>query len=275
MADEEAAGGTEEGGRSPLMSTCRSSSWSWPSRSAWRTAYPSGGCHRRRNGREAPGGEGAGRDRPGAPAVPTQVLVIYEKLEPDLRDPAGTEGLRFLSATVHSGSRPVEVMTAIEHQQARIQDPGPAGHVFRGKTIEQLAPSAHDQLKEEIREKLNAFWGDNAVVEVYFQAFVMQLGGTIMGPGASLQSARMESPVKPCAVFRKDPDRGFPLRGWCSALPPSSPGPMPRPSRALDFVALCTRAQTVAHVRCVERLSYRDPQAKGSTPASALRSSKR
>ncbi len=102
------------------------------------------------------------------------VSVIYEKLDPIVVNPAGTEGLRYLSTTIHFGVSSPEVVAMIEgkSQSSKIRDV--LIRVLSGKIIEQLHPDNHAALKDEIREKLNGFLGKNAILEVYFQGFVLQ-----------------------------------------------------------------------------------------------------
>ena len=102
------------------------------------------------------------------------VSVIYEKLDPIVINPAGTEGLRYLSTTIHFGVSSPEVVAMIEgkNQSSKIRDV--LIRVLSAKTIAQLQPENHAALKDEIQEKLNGFLGKNAVLEVYFQGFVLQ-----------------------------------------------------------------------------------------------------
>ena len=108
------------------------------------------------------------------PAGQPPVEVVYEKLDPIVVNPAGTEGLRFLSTSVHLGlaSGAVEVFIDSKKLKSKIRDT--LIGVFASKTIPQLDPAHHDELKAEIRQRLNAFLGENAVLEVYFQGFVLQ-----------------------------------------------------------------------------------------------------
>ena len=89
-------------------------------------------------------------------------------------NPAGTDGLRFLSTQVFLGLSDLKVAEYIttNHLVPRINDTLVA--VFSSKTIADLDPSRHAKLKEEIRKRLNLFLGQNAVLEVYFQSFVLQ-----------------------------------------------------------------------------------------------------
>ena len=105
---------------------------------------------------------------------PGQVTVIYEKLDPIVVNPAGTEGMRFLSATVHLGLASSEVLAAIDGNNLSSKIRDRLIDLLRAKTIGQLDPGHHDEIKDEIRERLNEFLGENAVLEVYFQGFVLQ-----------------------------------------------------------------------------------------------------
>ena len=105
---------------------------------------------------------------------PGQVTVIFEKLEPIVINPAGTEGMRFLSATVHLGLSSPEVLGAIEGNNLSSKIRDRLIDLLRAKTIDRLDPSHHAEIKEEIVERLNEFLGENAVLEVYFQGFVLQ-----------------------------------------------------------------------------------------------------
>ena len=115
------------------------------------------------------GGEGSGFVPP-----KTTVLTVFDKLETIVVNPAGTDGLRFLSTQVFLGLSDVKVAEYIttNHLVPRINDALVA--VFSSKTIADLDPSRHAKLKEEIRKRLNQFLGQNAVLEVYFQSFVLQ-----------------------------------------------------------------------------------------------------
>jgi len=114
-------------------------------------------------------GEGSGFVPPN-----TTVLTIFDKLETIVVNPAGTDGLRFLSTQVFLGLSDLKVAEYIttNHLVPRINDTLVA--VFSSKTIADLDPSRHAKLKEEIRKRLNLFLGQNAVLEVYFQSFVLQ-----------------------------------------------------------------------------------------------------
>ncbi|MGA1195818.1 MAG: flagellar basal body-associated FliL family protein [Candidatus Latescibacterota bacterium] len=117
---------------------------------------------------ESPKGEG------GFVPPKTTVLTIFDKLETIVVNPAGTDGLRFLSTQVFLGLSDLKVEEYIttNHLVPRINDTLVA--VFSSKTISDLDPSRHTKLKEEIRKRLNQFLGENAVLEVYFQSFVLQ-----------------------------------------------------------------------------------------------------
>jgi flagellar basal body-associated protein FliL len=105
---------------------------------------------------------------------PGQVSVIYEKLDPIVVNPAGTEGLRFLSATVHLGLSSQDVLNAIDANNLSSKIRDRLIDILRAKTIDQLDPAHHEEIKREIRRRLNEFLGENAVLEVYFQGFVLQ-----------------------------------------------------------------------------------------------------
>ncbi len=102
------------------------------------------------------------------------VATIFDQLEVTVVNPAGTEGLRFLSTQVALGLSSPDVATFITTNNLiyRIQDV--LVRIFSSKTIPDLEASKHDMLKEEIKIKLNDFLGKNAVVEVYIKSFVLQ-----------------------------------------------------------------------------------------------------
>ncbi len=110
----------------------------------------------------------------------TQVAALYEKLEPIVVNPAGTEGLRFLSAQVHLGLSSPSVLEIIDKHNMVPKIRDKLIDIFRTKRIPDLEPLKHDALKQEIKEKLNEFFpGKNpeaapAIVEIYFQSFVLQ-----------------------------------------------------------------------------------------------------
>lgn len=121
--------------------------------------------------------EGAEPAEPDAAADAGNMVIeetIYEQLEPIVVNPAGTEGLRFLSATVHLGLANPEVAAAIEAKKKKSKIVDTLYGILSSKTIPQLDPQRHDELKEEIKTELNAFLGKNAVIAVYFQGFVLQ-----------------------------------------------------------------------------------------------------
>ena len=89
-------------------------------------------------------------------------------------NPSGTDGLRFLSTQVFLGLSDIQVEEFIttNNMVPRINDA--LVSIFSSKTISDVDPSRHPKLKEEIRERLNVFLGNNAVLEVYFQRLVLQ-----------------------------------------------------------------------------------------------------
>jgi len=128
----------------------------------------------------APAGQAAGEggEEEGGPGYERprseEVVVIYTQVPTIVVNPRGTEGLRFLSAEVHLGLSDQAVVDHIEgtNQLSRINDT--MIQLFTSKTIADVDPSKHEQLKKEIMTALNAFLGKNAVLEVYFQSFVLQ-----------------------------------------------------------------------------------------------------
>lgn len=105
---------------------------------------------------------------------PTKVMTIFDKLDIIVVNPAGTEGLRFLSTQVFLGlSDPkVEEFITKFNLVPRINDT--LVSILSSKTIADVDPSRHSKLKEEIKKRLNKFLGENAVLEVYFNSFVLQ-----------------------------------------------------------------------------------------------------
>jgi flagellar basal body-associated protein FliL len=105
---------------------------------------------------------------------PMAVATIFDQLEVTVVNPAGTDGLRFLSTQIALGLSSPDVATFITTNNLiyRIQDV--LVRIFSSKTIPDLEASKHDLLKEEIKTKLNDFLGKNAVVEVYIKSFVLQ-----------------------------------------------------------------------------------------------------
>jgi flagellar basal body-associated protein FliL len=99
---------------------------------------------------------------------------LYETLEPIVVNPAGTEGLRFLSATVHLGLANAGVETEIDAKRKKSRIVDALHRILSSKTIPQLDPERHNELKDEIKRDLNDFLGANAVIDVYFQGFVLQ-----------------------------------------------------------------------------------------------------
>lgn len=115
-----------------------------------------------------------GEDGEGFAPPDAAVLTIFDKLEVIVVNPAGTDGLRFLSTQVFLGLSDVKVEAFITSHNLvpRINDT--LVSIFASKTISDLDPSRHPKLKDEIKRRLNRFLGENAVLEVYFQSFVLQ-----------------------------------------------------------------------------------------------------
>lgn len=107
-------------------------------------------------------------------AMTGQPLVVYEKLEVIVVNPAETKGHRFVSTKVHLGLRSPEVEVMINENKLVSKINDTLVGVLSAKTVGQLEPSNHNKLKDEIKENLNKFLGANAVLEVYFQSFVLQ-----------------------------------------------------------------------------------------------------
>jgi len=100
--------------------------------------------------------------------------VIYEQLDAIVVNPAGTEGLRFLSVSVHLGLVNPEVAVAIETKRKKSRIVDALYKILSSKTIAQLDPERHEDLKKEMMVSLNSFLGKNAVINVYFQGFVLK-----------------------------------------------------------------------------------------------------
>ena len=114
-----------------------------------------------------------------ADLAPPEVTAIYEKLETIVVNPAGTDGLRFLSATIHLGVSSPEVATAIDENQLASKMNDRLIDILRSKTIGQLEPEYHDTIKAEMRFRLNEILGAKPgtqppIVEIYFTGFVLQ-----------------------------------------------------------------------------------------------------
>lgn len=105
---------------------------------------------------------------------PVAVTTIFDQIDVIVVNPAGTQGLRFLSAQISLGlsDAKVEAHILTNNLTHRIKDT--LVRIMSSKTISDLDPSNHDVIKDEIRMRLNTFLGANAVVEVYFQTFVLQ-----------------------------------------------------------------------------------------------------
>jgi flagellar basal body-associated protein FliL len=114
-----------------------------------------------------------------ADLAPPAVTAIYEKLETIVVNPAGTDGLRFLSATIHLGVSSPDVATAIDENQLASKMNDRLIDILRSKTIGQLEPEYHDTIKAEMRFRLNEILGTKPgtqppIVEIYFTGFVLQ-----------------------------------------------------------------------------------------------------
>ncbi|MDP6038759.1 MAG: flagellar basal body-associated FliL family protein, partial [Candidatus Latescibacteria bacterium] len=99
-------------------------------------------------GEQGEGGEGEGD--PGYEPPPSVVAVIYTQVPTIVVNPKGTEGLRFLSAEVHLGLSSQAVVEHIDgtNKLSRINDT--LIRLFTTKTIADVDPSRHEQLKEDI-----------------------------------------------------------------------------------------------------------------------------
>ena len=105
---------------------------------------------------------------------PAEVAVLYTTLETIVVNPRGTEGLRFLSLQAHLGLSDPGVAAHIEDAKLKSRIHDVLIRILTNKTIADVDPSRHDLLKDEIKTRLNAFLGENAVLEVYFNSFVLQ-----------------------------------------------------------------------------------------------------
>ncbi len=109
-----------------------------------------------------------------------EVAIVYEALESIVVNPAGTEGLRFLSAKIHLGLSSAQVEQTIEEKKLGSKIRDGLIDILRAKTIAELDPEYHEVLKTQIKDKLNEILVGKdsnaapAVVEVYFQTFVLQ-----------------------------------------------------------------------------------------------------
>ena len=114
-----------------------------------------------------------------AEIAPPAVKAIYEKLSTIVVNPAGTDGLRFISATIHLGVSSPEVAAAIDGNKLASKMNDRLIDILRSKTIPQLEPEYHDTIKAEMLVKLNEIMGAKPgtqppVVEIYFTGFVLQ-----------------------------------------------------------------------------------------------------
>lgn len=104
--------------------------------------------------------------------------VIWEGMDPIVVNPAGTGGIRFANVHIHLGLTSPLVLQAIEQNglTSRIRDR--LISVLAEQTIDHLDPSNHENLKEQMRIKLNEFLSPEnnppAIKRVYFQGFVLQ-----------------------------------------------------------------------------------------------------
>jgi len=106
---------------------------------------------------------------------PTEVVMVYQALDVVVVNPAGTDGLRFLSTKVDLGLSNPDVALFIENNNLKSRINDTMISLLQSKTIPYLTnPPKQQELKEEIKERLNGFLGENAVLEIYFQSFVMQ-----------------------------------------------------------------------------------------------------
>ena len=110
--------------------------------------------------------------------APLQEEVVWEGLDPIVVNPAGTGGLRFANVHIHLGlsSQPVYEVIETNKLASRIRDR--LITVLSERTIDQLDPRHHGDIKNHMKEVLNEFLSPNsppdAVKQVYFQSFVLQ-----------------------------------------------------------------------------------------------------
>jgi flagellar FliL protein len=101
-----------------------------------------------------------------------QAGAIYEI--PDIIvNPAGTQGMRFLSATVGLETHDPDLLEELEARQALVRDI--LIGILSSKRIEDLvAPAAKDSLRTEILKRLNPQLATGRVSRVYFTNYVIQ-----------------------------------------------------------------------------------------------------
>jgi len=103
------------------------------------------------------------------------VASVFQALDVVVVNPAGTDGLRFLSTKVDLGLSNGDIGLFIEENNLKSRINDTMINLLSSKTIPYLTnPEKQEELKAEIIRRLNLFLGENAVLEIYFQSFVMQ-----------------------------------------------------------------------------------------------------
>jgi len=88
-------------------------------------------------------------------------------------NPAGSQGTRFLMASVVLEVGDAETEREIKLREAQVRDL--IGSVMEVRTLERLTmPGARDSLKDAIRTALGGLLGRDAIVAIYLPQFVIQ-----------------------------------------------------------------------------------------------------
>ena len=87
-------------------------------------------------------------------------------------NPAGTDGKKSLEATIGLAVTSHETMSEIEHRDIQLRDS--IIEILASRTIQELdGKNSCDQLKSEIKRRINGELLTGTVVEVYFSEFVI------------------------------------------------------------------------------------------------------
>ena len=101
-------------------------------------------------------------------------LIIYTLVEPFMINPVAKDNLRIASIHLHLALSSEAVRSSItqKNQKSKIRNSMIA--LYSSKTVEQIRAESHTKIRDELRDTLNAFLGEGAVLDVYYQDLVIQ-----------------------------------------------------------------------------------------------------
>jgi flagellar FliL protein len=111
--------------------------------------------------------------RPDSQKPPGETKSVRVPIENVVVNPAGSQGTRFLMASVVLEVGDAETEREIKLREAQVRDL--IGSVMEVRTLERLTmPGARDSLKDAIRTALGGLLGRDAIVAIYLPQFVIQ-----------------------------------------------------------------------------------------------------